>query len=102
MSRTSVRWSKRLSAVSSESDTSITQNTSPAPSAAEVHSPNLGKQLEQVLKMELPLSISMIAYVARMVIVAWTLSVEPVAWEYGESGFKVPDIGALGDKIVLC
>lgn len=101
VSRTSIRWSKRASTISAESDHSATSNTSPAPSA-EVHSPNLGKQLEQVLKMELPLSIGMIAFVARMVIVAWTLSVEAVAWEYGESGFKVPDIGGLGEKIVLC
>ncbi|KAF2855223.1 hypothetical protein T440DRAFT_206328 [Plenodomus tracheiphilus IPT5] len=101
ISRTSVRWSKRASTASADSEHSAASNTSPAPSG-EVHSPNLGKQLEQVLKMEVPLSIGAIAYVARMVIVAWTLSVENVAWGYGESGFKVPDIGGLGDKIVLC
>ncbi|KAI8943723.1 hypothetical protein NX059_001702 [Plenodomus lindquistii] len=100
-SRTSVRWSKRASTGDADSEHSATSNTSPAPSA-EVHSPNLGKQLEQVLKMDLPPSVRTIAYVARMVIVAWTLSVETVAWEHGEDGFRVPDIAGLGDKIVLC
>jgi hypothetical protein len=35
-----------------------------------------------------------------MVIVAWTVSVEVVAWAEGEAGFKVPDLEGLG-KLVM-
>ena len=62
---------------------------------------NLGKQVEQVLKQDLPLSIPTIGFIARMVIVAWTLSVEPVAWEEGEQGFRVPDLATLPANTVL-
>jgi hypothetical protein len=63
---------------------------------------NLGKQVEQILKAELPLSVEAVAVVARMVIVAWTLSVEVVAWEEGEQGFRIPDLNELPDKMVMC
>ncbi|ENI06775.1 hypothetical protein COCC4DRAFT_39166 [Bipolaris maydis ATCC 48331] len=57
---------------------------------------DLGKQLERVLKAELPLDVRTVAFVARMVIVAWTLSVDSVAFEAenGESEdgeYKIPD-----------
>ncbi|KAF2826330.1 hypothetical protein CC86DRAFT_382388 [Ophiobolus disseminans] len=63
---------------------------------------NLGKAVEQILKAELPISIENIATVARMVIVAWTLSVETVAWEDGEEGFRVPALEKLPEKMVMC
>lgn len=63
---------------------------------------SLGRQVEDVLKMELPLSIQTIAFVARMVIVAWTLSVGHVAWEEGESGMRLPALNDLPDDIVFC
>jgi hypothetical protein len=63
---------------------------------------NLGKQVEQFLKTELPLSVEAVAIVARMVIVAWTLSVEAVAWEEGEQGFRIPNLDTLPDKMVMC
>jgi hypothetical protein len=64
--------------------------------------PNLGKQVELILKADLPLSVEAVAVVARMVIAAWTLSVEVVAWEEGEQGFRIPDLGDLPDKMVMC
>jgi hypothetical protein len=63
---------------------------------------NLGKQVEQILKADLPLPVEAVAVVARMVIAAWTLSVEVVAWEEGEQGFRIPDLGDLPDKMVMC
>jgi hypothetical protein len=42
---------------------------------------NLGTHAEHLLKTELPLSVEGIAEVARLVIVAWTLSVERTVWE---------------------
>jgi hypothetical protein len=65
---------------------------------------NLGKQIEHLLKLELPLSIESIAFVARMVLVAWTVSVEGVAWEDGETGWRLPDFKDVEGKgeIVLC
>jgi hypothetical protein len=48
---------------------------------------NLGTHAELLLKAELPLGVEGIAEVARLVIVAWTLSVERTAWDgEGESG----------------
>jgi hypothetical protein len=93
--RGSHRHSNRSSTLSSD----IT-DTSPALSSLEYKERSLAKQIEHVLKSELPLDIATIAFVARMVIVAWTLSVGVVAWEDGEEGFKVPDLEALG-KIVM-
>lgn len=81
----------------------LTENSGASPASSSDFPPhNLGTQIESVLKSELPLAVETIALVARMVIVAWTLSVETVAWESGESGFKVPDLQDLGEKIVLC
>jgi hypothetical protein len=62
--------------------------TSPALSK-ELSEQNLGRQIEQVLKSELPLSVEMVGLVARMVLVAWTLSVGTVAWKEGEKGFAL-------------
>jgi hypothetical protein len=61
---------------------SLTFNSSPATSG-EFPVENLAKQLEHVLKSDLPFDVRTIAFVARMVIVAWTLSVESVEWEGG-------------------
>jgi hypothetical protein len=43
----------------------------------------------------------MIAMVARLVLVAWTLSVQVVAWEEGEEGWRVPDVEKLPGNMVL-
>lgn len=99
-SRTSARHSKRASIMSSDSDDHAASQTR-SDSFADASHRTLGKQLEQVLKADLPLSVEMIAQVARMVLVAWTLSVGFVAWEYGESGFRVPDVAGLGDRIEM-
>ena len=61
---------------------------------------SLARQIEQVLKAELPLDVATIAFVARMVIVAWTCSVDTVAWEDGQPGFRVPDVDALHKAIM--
>jgi hypothetical protein len=71
-------------------------------STVDAQTQTLGKQLERILKADLPLSVESIATVARLMIVAWTLSVEPVAWEDGEEGFRVPDLGKLPEKMVMC
>ncbi|KAJ4289626.1 hypothetical protein N0V90_010955 [Kalmusia sp. IMI 367209] len=49
---------------------------------------NLGRHIEDVLKGSLPLDIPTIVMVARLVLVAWTLSVESVAWEEGGKGIS--------------
>ncbi|CAI9631296.1 unnamed protein product [Alternaria burnsii] len=61
---------------------------------------SLAKQVEQVLKAELPLSVETVAFVARMVVVAWCVSVETVAWSDGEAGFRIPDVEAMS-KFVM-
>jgi hypothetical protein len=63
---------------------------------------SLGKQAEQILKADLPLSVDQVALVARLVLVAWTLSVDVVAWEEGEHGFRIPNLVDLPEKMVLC
>jgi hypothetical protein len=63
---------------------------------------NLGKQAEQILKADLPLSVDQVALVARLVLVAWTLSVDVVAWEEGEQGFRIPNMGDLPEKMAMC
>jgi hypothetical protein len=62
---------------------------------------NLGKQVETLLKSDLPLSVENIATVARLIIVAWTLSVQTVGWEEGEEGFRVPVLEALPEVMIL-
>lgn len=62
---------------------------------------NLGRQLEDVLKSRLPLDIQTIVMVARLVLVAWTLSVESVAWEEGEAGFRVVDPARLPESMYM-
>ena len=90
--------SNRPSTMSNE--TSMRSMNSPRSSA--IFPPeNLSKQVEQILKMELPLSIETIATIARLVIVAWTLSVETVGWEEGEEGYRVPSFDELPEKMVM-
>jgi hypothetical protein len=66
--------------------------------------PHLARQLEHVLKAELPLDVQTIAFVARMVLVAWTLSVDSVVWGDGKKdereAYRVPDL-AEWDKMVM-
>lgn len=62
---------------------------------------NLGKQVEALLKADLPFSVDAIATIARLALVAWTLSVDLVAWEDGETGFRVPDVESLPGTMVL-
>jgi hypothetical protein len=69
--------------------------------SGDLQAQSLGKQVEQILKAELPLSIASIATVARLVIVAWTFSVETVAWEDGEEGFRVPELDKLPATMVM-
>ena len=54
---------------------------------------NLGSCVEDVLKMPLPLDVATVAIVVRMVVMAWTVSVDVVAWGDGEDGFRVLDAG---------
>ncbi|OAL01898.1 hypothetical protein IQ06DRAFT_315693 [Phaeosphaeriaceae sp. SRC1lsM3a] len=84
-----------------QSDASMCTVTSPRSSLGTSAS-SLGKQIEDILKAELPFSVETVATVARLIIAAWTLSVEVVAWEDGESGFRVPDPSELPEKMVLC
>jgi hypothetical protein len=93
-SRPSARRSPRSSIGAGSSATSRLSTTFPAN--------NLGKQVETLLKSELPFSVEMVAVVARLVVVAWTLSVGRVAWEEGEDGFRVPDLEGLErERMVL-
>ena len=93
-SRPSARRSPRSSIGAGSSATSRLSTTFPAN--------NMGKQVEALLKSELPFSVEMVAVVARLVVVAWTLSVGRVAWEEGEEGFRVPDLEGLGrERMVL-
>jgi hypothetical protein len=95
---TSSRRSPRRRSNRSSTFSDVTE-TSPALSPEDKEG-TLAKQVEQVLKAELPLDVATIAFVARMVIVAWTVSVGVVAWAEGEAGFKVPDLEVLG-KIAM-
>ncbi|KAF2024729.1 hypothetical protein EK21DRAFT_78078 [Setomelanomma holmii] len=97
--------SKRLSACSATASRSDRESLSSvaSPTSSTFPAENLRKVVEGILKSELPLSIAQVATVARLVLVAWTLSVEKVSWEIGEEGFKVVDVEAWrGRKIVLC
>jgi hypothetical protein len=62
---------------------------------------NLGRQVEHVLKGSLPLDVQTIIHVARLVLVAWTLSVEGVAWDEGETGFRVVNPAKLPQKMYM-
>ena len=99
VSRASAKCSNRSSTASTLTVTSL---GSPTASSDSFPPQNLGKQMERILKSELPLSVESVAFVARMVIVAWTLSVERTAWGEGESGLRVMGGEALGEKMVLC
>ncbi|CAA9963798.1 hypothetical protein PTMSG1_07157 [Pyrenophora teres f. maculata] len=87
--------SNRLSTISNHT---VRTDTSSASSSDK--EPSLARQIEQVLKTELPLDVATIAFVARMVIVAWTCSVGTVAWEDGQPGFRVPDMDALHKAVM--
>jgi hypothetical protein len=62
---------------------------------------NLGKKVETLLKVDLPFSVDNIATTARLVIAAWTLSVDTVAWDDAEEGFRVPDANFLPGTMIL-
>ncbi|XPS67756.1 hypothetical protein M3J07_000054 [Ascochyta lentis] len=94
--RPSVRRSRRSSPAS---NTLSNSNSGRQPAMSSER--NLGKQVETLLKAELPFSIENIATVSRLVIAAWTLSVETVAWDDGEDGFKIPDLASLPATMVL-
>jgi hypothetical protein len=80
---------------------SLSTSASPTSTSTGFLPMNLGKQVEQILKAELPLSVEKVAVVARLVIVAWTWSVESVAWAEGEEGFRVPDPATLPEKMIF-
>ena len=95
-SRPSARQSKRSSLQSNISSSSpVGRQSSTFPEH------NLGKQVETLLKSDLPFSVDMIAMVARLVLAAWTLNVQVVAWEEGEEGWRVPDVESLPTNMVL-
>ncbi|KAF2280446.1 uncharacterized protein EI97DRAFT_439460 [Westerdykella ornata] len=51
--------------------------------------PTLARQVEEILKMELPLDIDALATLARLMLVGWCYSVVGVAWEDGEEGVRL-------------
>jgi hypothetical protein len=68
-------------------------------SSKEFPTENLARQVEHVLKSNLPLDITSIAFVSKMVLVAWTLSVQRVTWEgEGDCQWKVEDTEDLEGK----
>ncbi|KAH6642595.1 hypothetical protein C7974DRAFT_431012 [Boeremia exigua] len=89
----------RSVARSSGSNGTLTSNSARLSMTFPEH--NLAKQVEALLKSELPFSVDMIAVVARLILVAWTLSVGIVAWEDGEEGFRVPDVESLHASMFL-
>jgi hypothetical protein len=97
---TSSRRSPRRQSKRSSTFSDITETSPALSSSTEEKESNLAKQIEQVLKAELPLDVPTVAFVARMVIVAWSVSVGVVAWGQGEEGFRVPDVDGFG-KLVL-
>ncbi|KAJ4990617.1 hypothetical protein SVAN01_03848 [Stagonosporopsis vannaccii] len=99
VSRPSARRSPRSSVGSGSYATIASKNS--ARLSMTFPEQNLGKQAEELLKSELPFSVDMIATVARLILVAWTLSVGTVAWEEGEEGFRVPDVESLPESILF-
>lgn len=97
-SRPSKQRSPR-SSLGSGSNGTVTSNTGRLSSTFPER--NLGKQVEVLLKSELPFSVDMVAVVARLVIVAWTWSVDTVAWEEGEVGWRVPAVEGLPAAMVM-
>ncbi|KAJ4348710.1 uncharacterized protein N0V89_010088 [Didymosphaeria variabile] len=85
VSRKDTRRRSRLSDNDSSGTASPDGQASGRPSSTfPVH--NLGRQVEDVLKGSLPLDVQTVVHVARLVLVAWTLSVEGVAWGQGRLG----------------
>jgi len=93
--KASPRRSNRSSVISTHS-----VHTDASSAASDDRGSNLARQIEHVLKTDLPLDVATIAFVARMVIVAWTSSVGTVAWEDGQPGFRVPDVDALHKAVM--
>lgn len=91
------RWSKRSGSASPNGPSSL---RSGRPSST-FPTHNLGRQIEDVLKGSLPLDVQTVVMVARLVLVAWTLSVESVAWEEGEIGFRIVDSKRLPERMYL-
>ncbi|EOA88415.1 uncharacterized protein SETTUDRAFT_129233 [Exserohilum turcica Et28A] len=83
--RRSIRFSfySNVTSPSNTSETSVEEDNNDS---------SLAKQMERVLKSELPLDVATVASVARMVLVAWTLSVGTVAWNDNEEGYRIPDL----------
>ncbi|KAF1926602.1 uncharacterized protein M421DRAFT_6875 [Didymella exigua CBS 183.55] len=52
---------------------------------------DLGKLTERLLKAQLPFGVDTVAVVARLVLVAWTMSARGVVWEGGE-GWRVEGV----------
>ena len=101
VSRRGTRRSKNSSNSSgTASPDGMASTTSGRPSST-FPSHNLGRHVEDVLKGSLPLDIQTIVMVARLVLVAWTLSVESVAWDQGEAGFRVMDPARLPEKMYM-
>ncbi|KAF2016777.1 hypothetical protein BU24DRAFT_433605 [Aaosphaeria arxii CBS 175.79] len=93
-----------LSPVSSPSCSPTTPKSgtwSPRRSSTTFPPHNLGKQVESILKASLPLSVETIAVVARLVLVAWTLSVERVAWEDSDEGVRLPAVEELPEVMAM-
>lgn len=74
--------------------------TSPRPSSS-FPPRNLGTLVEEVLKGSLPFDVRTVGLVARLVVVAWTMGVERVAWGEAEEGVKVGVDGAVSGDMVL-
>ncbi|KAF2179055.1 hypothetical protein K469DRAFT_476162, partial [Zopfia rhizophila CBS 207.26] len=95
----STRSSISPTSTSPNSPVSPTSTTSPRLSST-FGVPNLGTQVESILKADLPLDIPTIATVARLILVAWTYSVEAVAWEGGEEGVRLGNLKVLPEKMM--
>ncbi|KAK3216746.1 hypothetical protein GRF29_1g863994 [Pseudopithomyces chartarum] len=101
VSRLGTRRSRHSSKSSgTASPDGMASTTSDRPSST-FPSHNLGRHVEGILKGSLPLDVQTIIMVARLVLVAWTLSVESVAWDQDEAGFKVMDPAQLPGKMYM-
>ncbi|KAF2118769.1 hypothetical protein BDV96DRAFT_610713 [Lophiotrema nucula] len=104
--RSTRRQSKRSSSASSPTpgtppnDEQVTSLPSRR-SSAMFPPQNLGTQAETLLKAELPFDVPTIATVARLILVAWTLSVQTVAWEDGEEGIRLDGLESLPTKMIM-
>ncbi|KAF2269054.1 hypothetical protein CC78DRAFT_575606 [Lojkania enalia] len=100
--RRSKRSSVSIASAPSSPCMPVSQETLTSPRSSSTFSvQNLGKDLESVLKTDLPFNIPTIAKVARLVLVAWTQSVQIVAWEDGENGLQFAGLDTLPRKMVM-